>query len=92
MLLTPHAVVRGHLARGRRELLVQWVGLDPSSASWVDLEEFRRLYPSFKLEDDLVSRAGEMSWSASGTSGETGEPKERRRETVMHQFSKFPPN
>jgi hypothetical protein len=58
MLLTPHAVVRGHLARGRRELLVQWVGLDPSSASWVDLEEFRRLYPSFKLEDKLSFEGG----------------------------------
>jgi hypothetical protein len=33
-------MARGHLAGGRRKLLVQWIGLDLSSASWVDLEEF----------------------------------------------------
>jgi hypothetical protein len=56
----PQAVVRGRLARGRCELLVQWVSLDASSASvrWVDLEEFQQLYPSYKLEDELPFEGG----------------------------------
>jgi hypothetical protein len=44
--------------RGRRELLVRWVGQDPAGASWVDLEEFQLLYPSFNLEDDLGFEGG----------------------------------
>jgi hypothetical protein len=51
--LTPQVVVRGRLARGHRESMVQWVDLDLSSASWVDLDEFQRLYLSYKLEDEL---------------------------------------
>jgi hypothetical protein len=34
-------------------------------ATWVNLEDFRNLYPSFQLEDELLAEgAGEMSWSA----------------------------
>jgi hypothetical protein len=47
-------VVRSWLARGRHELLVRWTRLRPTDASWVQLEEFRRLYPDYQLEDELI--------------------------------------
>jgi hypothetical protein len=43
----PETVLRGRLARGRRELLVQWKGLPAAGATWTDRAEFQRLYPSF---------------------------------------------
>jgi hypothetical protein len=42
------AEVRGHV-----EFLVQWAGQSVAAATWIDMEEFQRLYPSFKLADDL---------------------------------------
>jgi hypothetical protein len=44
--LEPTSIVKSRLARGRHELLVQWVGLAAADATWVDLEEFRRLHPA----------------------------------------------
>jgi hypothetical protein len=29
-----------------------------SESSWLDLEEFQRLYPSFQLEDELIVEGG----------------------------------
>ena len=67
--IEPDKVLRGRLARGTYELLVQWKGLDASAASWVPLSEFRCLYPAFQLEDELLLQGGEMSCTARSTCG-----------------------
>jgi hypothetical protein len=59
--LKPAKVVKSRLARGHHEVLVQWMGLSAADASWVDLDEFRKLYPAFQLEDELVIEGGGMS-------------------------------
>lgn len=58
--MEPETVVKGRLARGVYELLVQWKNAEAAAASWVPLTEFRRLYPTFQLEDELLLRGGEM--------------------------------
>jgi hypothetical protein len=54
----PETVLHGRIARGRRELLVQWKGLQAAAATWTDLAEFRRLYSAFQLEDELLAEEG----------------------------------
>jgi hypothetical protein len=51
-------VLHRQLARGQSELLVQWVGLTMVDASWVPEADFHKLYPNFKLEDELVQQEG----------------------------------
>jgi hypothetical protein len=55
---TPTTVLRRRLARGQPELLVQWVGLTAADASLVPEADFHKLYPNFKLEDELVQQEG----------------------------------
>jgi len=50
----PLRVERARLARGVRQVLVQWRGEPAESASWEDLDDFRSKYPTFQLEDELV--------------------------------------
>jgi hypothetical protein len=50
----PAEVVRSRLARGHHELLVRWVGLRLANASWAELDEFKRLYLDYQLEDKLI--------------------------------------
>jgi hypothetical protein len=52
--LEPLSVVKSHLARGKHDILVQWKGLPAAESSWVSQDEFRQLYPSFQLKDELV--------------------------------------
>jgi len=54
----PAKVLRGRLARGVRQVLVQWQGELPESATWEDLDDLRAQYPTFQLEDELVFEAG----------------------------------
>jgi hypothetical protein len=54
----PEAVTKGHLARGQQELLVQWRGQPAAEATWMDHQEFQRLYPDFQLEDELLAKGG----------------------------------
>jgi hypothetical protein len=54
----PERVLRGRLARGTYELLVQWKGADATAASWVSLSELCSLYPAFQLEDELLLQGG----------------------------------
>jgi hypothetical protein len=54
----PVEFIKGRSARGRLELLVHWVGQPIAEASWVDIDEFRSLHPSFKLADDLALQVG----------------------------------
>jgi hypothetical protein len=61
--LEPVAVVKSRLPRGRHEVLVQWIGISTTNASWVDLAEFHRLYPTFQPKDELVIGGGrDVMW------------------------------
>jgi hypothetical protein len=60
------------LARGVRQVLVQWKGESAASATWEDVEPFCAKYPAFQLEDELVLEGGEMSWSSAHTPDATG--------------------
>lgn len=48
----------GHLARGVREVLVEWKDKPAAEASWMCLDEFRALYPDFQLEDEVLLEGG----------------------------------
>jgi hypothetical protein len=62
----PDKVLKSRLARGRHELLMAWKGQATTSATWMDLEEFRRLYPAFQLEDELLIQGGrDVMWGLS---------------------------
>jgi hypothetical protein len=50
----PARVVRYRLARGVRQVLVEWKGESAASATWEDVEPFCAKYPAFQLEDELV--------------------------------------
>ena len=56
----PAKVLKGRLARGQYEVLVQWEDQEAAAAAWVSLDDFRRLYPDFQLEDELLLQGGEM--------------------------------
>jgi hypothetical protein len=58
MVLEPDRAVRARLARGVRQILVQWKGEPPSSATWEDVDSFVECYPSFQLEDELLVEGG----------------------------------
>jgi hypothetical protein len=61
--VVPEEVSKSHLARGRRQLLVRWKGQDTASSSWVDVEEFQSLYPTFELTDELILQGGrDVMW------------------------------
>jgi hypothetical protein len=51
-------VTKSRLMRGRLEFLVRWSGQPAASASWVEADEFRSIYPTFKLTDELILQAG----------------------------------
>lgn len=59
----PAKVLKACLRRDVWHVLVQWIGLDASTASWEPLEEFKRSYPSFQLEDELFHETGrDVMW------------------------------
>jgi hypothetical protein len=51
-------VVRSRLARGVRQVLVQWKGQTTAFATWEDVESFSATYPTFQLEDELLFDGG----------------------------------
>jgi hypothetical protein len=53
-VLEPDHVLRYHLARGVRQLLVHWKGEPSASTTWEDTDSFINRYPSFQLEDELL--------------------------------------
>jgi hypothetical protein len=64
--LEPEKVLKSRMARGRHELLVSWKGQTAASATWMDLEEFHRLYPTFQLKDELLVEGGrDVMWGLS---------------------------
>jgi hypothetical protein len=50
----PAKAVKFRLARGVHQVLVQWQGESPASATWEDVDRFTAKYPSFPLEDELL--------------------------------------
>jgi hypothetical protein len=54
----PTRVLRGRLARGVRQVLVQWHDEPEASATWEDFDSFRSQYPAFQLEDELIFDGG----------------------------------
>jgi hypothetical protein len=51
--------VHARLARGVRQVLIQWKGEHAASATWEDLDSFRDKHPTFQLEDELLVEGGE---------------------------------
>jgi hypothetical protein len=63
VMVQPEMVLKGRLARGRRELLVRWKGAPAADASWVPLDEFQEQFPAFELEDELLLQGGrDVMW------------------------------
>jgi hypothetical protein len=43
--------------------LIKWKGQDEAAVSWVDADEFRSLYPSFELVDEIILQGGrDVMW------------------------------
>jgi hypothetical protein len=64
----PEQVVRARMARGVRQVLVQWKGQSAASATWEDLDSFRDKFPHFQLEDELLVEGGrDVMWGRSYT-------------------------
>jgi len=40
------------------KVLIQWSGLYPEDATWEDIDEMKKLYPSFHLEDKVFVEGG----------------------------------
>jgi hypothetical protein len=51
-------VEKSIITRGKLEVLVQWKGPATAETSWMALEEFRKLYLSFQLTDELIVQGG----------------------------------
>nr|CAB3502344.1 unnamed protein product [Digitaria exilis] len=74
-VLEPEKAVCARLARGVRQVLVQWKGESPASATWEDIDTFIQRYPAFQLEDKLLLEGGrDVMW---------GRTYERRRRRVQ---------
>ncbi|WVZ89126.1 LOW QUALITY PROTEIN: hypothetical protein U9M48_035574 [Paspalum notatum var. saurae] len=56
----PARAIKIRMARGVRQVLIQWKDQPASAATWEDVEEFQRHYPSWQLVDDL-QQAGQAS-------------------------------
>ena len=64
----PERAVRYRLARGVRQVLVQWKGQSAASATWEDVEPFLARFPAFQLEDELNLEGGrDVMWGMTYT-------------------------
>jgi hypothetical protein len=54
----PARVLAGRLARGVKQVLVQWQDEPVTSATWEDFDDFKASFPTFQLEDELAFEAG----------------------------------
>jgi hypothetical protein len=54
----PDKITAARMARGVRQVLVQWKDEPAASASWEDFDDFCARYPAFQLEDELVFDGG----------------------------------
>jgi hypothetical protein len=63
VVVQPETVLKAHVARGRRELLVSWTGAPAAETKWVDLEEFVQHFPDYQLENELLLQGGrDVMW------------------------------
>jgi hypothetical protein len=63
--LQPAQALKIRQARGLCQILIQWDSLPSSAATWEDLDDFRRQYPHFQLEDELILDGGrDVMWGA----------------------------
>ena len=65
----PATAVKMRMARGIRQVLIQWVDQPASAATWEDLHSFMERYPHFQLEDKLLVEGGEMLCGANTMAG-----------------------
>jgi hypothetical protein len=64
----PERAVRYRLARGVRQVLVQWKGTTAASSTWEDVEAFKFKHPTFQLEDELsLGGEGDVMWGRTYT-------------------------
>jgi len=56
--LEPAKAVKTRLARGTRQVLIQWKDQSPASATWEDVDTFSAKFPTFQLEDELPLEEG----------------------------------
>lgn len=59
LMVTPADVLQvRHMSTGRQEVLVAWEGVDPSEATWEDVENFLLAFPLAHLENKVHSLVG----------------------------------
>jgi len=64
----PERAVRYRLARGARQVLIQWKGESAASSTWEDVETFSTKHPTFQLEDELsLDGEGDVMWGRTYT-------------------------
>lgn len=51
---------------GRREVLIQWIGMADWEATWEDVDQIKELFPAFQLEDKLTV------WARGNVKNQTG--------------------
>jgi hypothetical protein len=68
--LEPSAVTKSRVAKQKLELLLNWKGHWAANASWLDVEDFRQLYPSFQLVDKLLLQRGSVEMHEPNCRGE----------------------
>ena len=64
-----------------RQVLVQWLGSSPEEATWEWLSDFQVAYPSYHLEDKVVSEGEGNVTSASITSAAPKQVRPKRATT-----------
>jgi hypothetical protein len=72
--LEPSNVLKSRMARGQLELLVSWTGQVASEATWIPTDEFRTLYPSYQLEDELLLQGGKSCTAGTDPGGSSQGP------------------
>jgi hypothetical protein len=64
----PERATRMRLARGVRQVLIEWKGEPATSATWEDVDTFMDRYPAFQLEDELLVEGGrDVMWGRTYT-------------------------
>ncbi|WVZ63882.1 hypothetical protein U9M48_013476 [Paspalum notatum var. saurae] len=81
----PERAVKTRIARGVRQVLVQWKGQSAASATWEDIEPFVAKYPAFQLEDELRLEEGrDVMWGRTYTRRRQARDVSREAERAAH--------
>jgi hypothetical protein len=65
ILPEPEKVLRARLNHDMWEIMVKWAGQAAANATWEQVPEFKKAFPSFQLEDELFHNGGEVLWMPS---------------------------